>query len=133
MLQVLHVANEEFTEDTHKATAFQEAAAQAMKNFDTDNNEPVMGTPQRIKLPFKVEEEIVSWECQAFNNNDEDFLESVENKQQFFFVLSIDLQSVEKIRKSKKTGGLRLLGSPTRTPDDGSELGDDGAAMAMGH
>jgi hypothetical protein len=79
----------------------------------TDNldlEEPLIGEPVQIKLPFKVEEEIVKWELFAFNNSNK-FSEKSGN-QQYYFVLTVDLVAVEKVKKEKKAPTFRMLGSP---------------------
>jgi hypothetical protein len=90
--------------DTHKATAFKEAAEKLHAHHELFDDETIIGTPQRIKLPFKCEEVIVDWEVQAFENDREELTDGLGGTQ-FCFVLSIDLASVTKARKKKPKGG----------------------------
>jgi hypothetical protein len=106
-LQAAHYTDTGFNEDTHKATALREIVAKYTDNLDAE--EPLIGEPMQIKLPFKVEEEIVKWELLAFDNSHE-FSEEIGN-QQYYFVLTVDLVAVEKVKKEKKAPTFRMLGS----------------------
>jgi hypothetical protein len=63
----------------------------------------------QVKLPFKVDEEIEKWELLAFDNSDE-FSREIGN-QQYYFVLTVDLVGVEKVKKEKKAATFLMLGS----------------------
>ena len=65
----------EFTSNTHKATAFAEVVRGMMTELEwpDDLNDSV----QQTKLPFHCEEDIVSWEVQAFENEDDDLTTSL--------------------------------------------------------
>jgi hypothetical protein len=66
-----------------------EIVAKYTDNLDPE--EPLMGKPMQIKLPFTVEEEIVKWEVLAFDNSDE-FSEEIGN-QQYYFELTVAIHS----------------------------------------
>jgi hypothetical protein len=107
-----------FTEDTHKATAFKDAAIKLHEHHRSfDGEEEIMGTPQCIKLPFKCEENIVDWEVQAFEDDGDELVDSL-GAPQFYFVLSVDLVSIIKPREKKKKGGFRVIGSPPQRSND---------------
>jgi hypothetical protein len=106
-LQTAHYSDTGFNEDTHKATALREIVAKYTDNLD--HEEPLMGEPMQIKLPFKVEEEIVKWEVLAFDNSDEFSAEI--GIQQYYFLLTVDLVAVEKVKKEKTAPTFRMLGS----------------------
>jgi hypothetical protein len=38
------------------------------------SGDELIGDPQRVKLPFPVEDEIVNWELLAFTNPDEELM-----------------------------------------------------------
>jgi hypothetical protein len=110
---------EGFNKNTHKATAFQQAAKKIEEDFNTFETEEVLsGAPQRFKLPFKVEHDYYTgdggkgWEVQIFDNEDEDLHDELEGEVMSFFVLSVNLVSVEKPRKQKRKGTMRRIGSP---------------------
>jgi hypothetical protein len=106
-LQVAHHHDAGFNEDTHKATALREIVAKYTDSLDAE--EPLMGEPMQVKLPFKVEEEIEKWELLAFDNSEE-FSTEV-GIEQYYFVLTVDLIGVEKVKKEKKAPGFRMLGT----------------------
>jgi len=100
--------------------------------------EPILGNPMQIKLPFKCHAEVANWELLAFDNLDREFNQLMGRVQQHFLILSIDLLGIEKTRKNRPTGGM--LGSPDRqvgydervTPDDdGGGNGGDGDNMVV--
>ena len=105
-----------------------------------DNEEPILSEPQEVLLPFQVEEEIVSWSADGFDNEDADFAASVNGDPDLYtktFILSVNLVG-KKIRKQKTTGGIRMFGSPTRNRGgdnnnnnnnggNNNVVGDDGA------
>ena len=101
----------EFTSNTHKATAFAEVVRGMMTELEWPDD--LNGSVQRTKLPFRCEEDIVSWEVQAFENEDDDLTTSL--GQQYFFVLSVELVSAEKLKTTKAAGGFVMFKSPTRT------------------
>ena len=103
--------NARFTSNTHKATAFGEV----VRRMNDSLNWPdvLNGAVQRTALPFPCEEDIVSWEVQAFENDDDDLTSNL--GQQYFFVLSVELVSAEKMKTSKAAGGFVLFGSPKNT------------------
>jgi hypothetical protein len=103
-----------FTQDTHKATAFKEAAMKLHNHHQSFDEDDIIGNPQRIKLPFQCEEHIVEWEVQAFENDSQALTDGLGGSQ-FYFVLSVDLVSVVKARKKKEKGGFRVISSPGRS------------------
>jgi len=115
-LMAAHGDDNKFTDDTHKATAFEDLVDSVDKQFglDKDGAEKLdlFGKPMVVKLPFPCEEDLVSWEMQAFENDDEEFTNNCAGIQ-YFFVLSVVLQSQEK-KKEKKKGGFRVFASPTK-------------------
>ena len=112
-----------FNSNTHKATAFKAICEKiAVHHGEGTTEEPILGKPQRVPLPFKCEDEIVDWEIQGFP--EEWGLSDAIEHQQFHFVISIDLVSVMKARSRKKKGGLRIFASPT-TPKDRNEEEDE--------
>ena len=112
-----------FTANTHKVTAFADVVAKVEKTagIDDDNRDidaiEFLAAPMKLKLPFLCEEEIVEWEMQAFQNNDEDFIDGC-GGYQYYFILTVTLQSVVK-KKEKKVGGFRVIASPTRDANMG--------------
>lgn len=123
-LLIANANDNKFSENTNKATAFQETAAKVTASLG--EGEPLLGAPQKIKLDFKVEDEIANWEMQAFENDDEDFANDCGGVPQMFFVLTVDLIGVEKIKKEKKKGGFRLFGSPNKQEGGVAAGGGDG-------
>jgi len=100
-----------FNANTNKSTALEEVGAKVTNGLQ--ENDLLFANPMTVKLPFKCEEDIVEWEIQAFHNEDEVWtLEA--GSQQYFFVLSVGLRHVEKIRKNTKKGGFRIIGSPSK-------------------
>ena len=67
-----------------------------------------MSNPMQAKLPFKCKEDITEWEILAFDNEDR-FNDEV-GSLQYYFVLSVNLIDVEKVKKTKKEGGFCNLG-----------------------
>ena len=112
--------DDSFNEDTHKATALQEVVGR--HTADLDIEEPMMGAPMQVKLPFKCEEDIKEWEIIAYDNDDKFNKEVGAN--QYFFVLAVNLVGVEKVKKVKKTGAFRNLGTKT-PPTSGTKMEED--------
>ena len=104
-----------FGENTHRATAMGEVCDDIEKQYEDRKVDTtlIIGAPQRVKLPFACEEDIVHWECQLFENEDEDYQEDI-GTATYFNVLSIDLVGIAK-KKTKKKGGTRVIGSPSAT------------------
>ena len=122
----LELADATVRHDTHKMTAFR-GMRQSIpaKHGDGSEEEPLIGEPQKVQLPFAVEHEIRKWEVQTFENDDEDFHQCMQEVPQHFFVLTATMLSVEK-RCKKKEGNFRIFGSPR--PDcmeEDDESGDE--------
>jgi hypothetical protein len=92
----------DFNENTNKATAFIEVSGKIVS--DLTDGEDLVVDPQCVKL-FAVEDEIAEWELQAFENPDEELGDAL-GAQQYFFVLSVDLIGVAKIKKAKTSGSF---------------------------
>ena len=100
-----------FTSNTHTETAFAEVIRRMNNELNWPDN--LIGSVQRTKLPFRCEEEILSWEVQAFENNDVDLTKSL--RQQYFCVLSVELISSEKVKSTKASGGFVVFKYPVPT------------------
>ena len=100
-----------FTSNTHKATAF----AEVIRRINNELNYPdnLNGPVQRTKLPFRCEEEILSWEVQAFENDDVALTKSL--GQQYFCVISVELISSEKVKSTRASGEFVVFKSPVPT------------------
>ena len=121
------LADQAIRHNTHKMTAFRDVRqAIIAKHGDGSDEEPLLGEPQKVQLPFIVEREIRKWEMQTFANDNEDFLQHMQEIQQFYFVLTVTMLSVEK-RYKKKDGNFRLFGSPRPRDmeEDDDESGDE--------
>jgi hypothetical protein len=112
-LQLAKFHDHSFNDDTHQATALQQVISKHVGDMDLDV-EPLMGDPMKIPLPFKCVDEVKEWEVVAFDN-DHEFSTEVGN-QQYYFVLSINLVGVEKVKSTKKAAGFRNLGTPPGPP-----------------
>ena len=110
-----------FTGNTHKVTSFQDIVEKVEKSvgIDDDNRDSegmeFLAAPMKLKTPFPVEEEILDWEMQAFQNGDDTFIDNC-GGYQYYFILTVTLQSVVK-KKEKKAGGFRVIASPSRDRD----------------
>ena len=114
-LMAAFAAETGFGENTHRATAMGEVCDEVKKDYDDAKSDEtiIIGLPQRVKLPFPCEEEIVHWECQLFSNEDQE-CEDDTGVSTYFNVLSIDLVGAAK-KKKKKKGGTRAIGSPVQS------------------
>ena len=65
----------EFMRNTHKTTTFAEVVRGMMTELEWPDD--LNGSVQRTNLPFRCEEDIVSWEIQAFENEDDDLTTSL--------------------------------------------------------
>lgn len=120
-------AEKNVTKNTHKATAFSKLAAEVEKKHgDGSSEEPIIGNPQRVKLPFACEEEIVDWEVQVFDNDDPDFIDELGSEELYWFVLSIDLVSTTKAHNPKKKGTLRKFTSPSKKSANDENMAEEG-------
>jgi hypothetical protein len=123
-LQIAYEDDESFNENTNKATAFKEIAAAITNNLADE--EPLFGEPQKVKVPFPCKDEVVNWELQIFENDDKSFMDDIMGgTNQYFFVLTVELQSALRVKNSKKKGALHLLGSPNRKFVEPEEEEDD--------
>ena len=97
----LQIANEDdtgFNTRTHKATAFQEVVSKL--NDALDNEEPLLADPMKVSLLYPCEDEF-EWEVLGFENEDLERNDDMEQQQQHFFILSVDLISTTGNRRRK--------------------------------
>ena len=123
-LQQAHHDDDKFNINTHKATAQSALCDKVEKHYENDLTDDIMGTPQLIKLPIAVEDEIANWECQLFSSEEHDFAEALQTDV-YYSVLSVDLKGKEK-KKKKVKGKVRIVGSP---PAARGAANGDGLAM----
>jgi hypothetical protein len=98
-----------FDANTSLATAHQDIVQRVRKVHNSDKD--ILGdTPQRVKLPFKCEEDVIHWEAMLFNG-DED-VSAASGDQQYFSVLKIDLLSSENPMQRRARGAMLVIGSP---------------------
>ena len=71
----------------------------------------MLGEPQVVALPFKCLEDIVEWEIEGFEMEDDDFVNDT-GLNQLNLVLLIQLVSSEMLLTQKKRGGMHILSSP---------------------
>ena len=126
-MQAAHEADDKFNINTHKATAQSTLCDKIQKNFENDLSDDIMGTPQLVKLPIPVEDEVAKWECQLFASDEHAFAEELQTDI-YYSVLSVDLKGKEK-KKKKVKGKVRIIGSPARATDTTATGGAGDAAM----
>ena len=116
------VGSDRFNDSTHKATAFEQACAPITDPLAA--SQPIVSEPQEVTLPFAVEDEIESWEVQAFDNDDQEFADEMAPDDwdvdvdgpailQKYFILTVNMVG-KKVRKQHVEGAIRKFGSPTR-------------------
>jgi hypothetical protein len=96
-----------FNQNTSQAQAFKDCCEEIDQHFgfvDTIYGD----NPQVIPLPFKVEERILNWEVQGYQNNLGNLTDDL-GGQQYHFTLSIDLMKLKTKRRTE--GGFRIVGS----------------------
>jgi hypothetical protein len=83
-LMAAHLDKANFKNDTHKATAFDELVTKIRKKHGSDEyddadgeEELIFGAPMKVKMSFPSEEEIVNWELQAIDMEEEDLVSEI--------------------------------------------------------
>lgn len=139
-----NAGNKRFNKNSHKATAFSQLCKQIVKDLgkqthppgdgddsDEEANVEVCDGEQCIELPFEVEDELYrghkglgkGYEVVALENEDDVLFAELEEPTDLF-VLSVDLVSVEKTKKTAK-GSMRKLKSPSKYDDSSEEDEED--------
>ena len=98
-----------FNNNTSECVAFSDVAQKI--NDELDYSVDIKGDPQVVALPFKVEQDIVTWEVQAFINDDDEVNELLQSEQ-YFYILKVIMVSVDKPRTPRNQGGMRVFGTP---------------------
>ena len=123
-LQVANTNSRSFNTNTNKATALREVVAKICDEQD-DNQDGFIGPPQVIKLTDKVDEEILYWEIHAFENDCAKMATKFAGNQQYFFILTIDLLVVERVKKVNRRGAMKVFASPIRRPRSGDSSSEE--------
>ena len=133
-----------FNRNTNKATAFEKQCKEIVKKHgkeienptddDSDDVEVCVGK-QCVKLPFDVEEDLWrgplgdqdGFEVQVFENDDNTLTDELGQTTEYF-ILSVDMVSVEKEKPKKARGTIRKITSPRigKAPDEMEEEGREG-------
>jgi len=118
-LMATNAGVKKFNKNTHKVTAFQDAVQAILEHYNYEHE--IVGPKQFIPLSFQVEEDIVSWECQVFENIDHDFVEYLEHKQ-YFNVTTVELVSIVKCHAKQTPGNFCIVGSPYKDVSSDEEV-----------
>ena len=120
----IRVANQSrvFNRTSNKTTAYREVIGVVTADRKTAS-EPFIGNPQQIQLPFPCENQIHSWDMLIFTNSDRNFIDELGggNAIGHFFILTVELIGIERVKKEFLDGRSRVLGDPDQDigePDD---------------
>ena len=94
--------SKEFNQNTHKATAFEEASRKMRKQLNVRKGGDISGLDLVISLPFSCEETIVKWGLLSFENIDSEKVAKNRPDVQMFDVLSLTLMSDKKIESEEE-------------------------------
>lgn len=110
----------DFMVDTHRNTGYKKVLDKINLDYDDGNDGllPLVGDPQRIRLPFLCEMDTIEYEViYGFNTTTTDdgngnqvpIHNQLNMNRQFFATLSVELISVVK-RNQRRRGGARVVG-----------------------
>jgi len=116
-----------FGKNTHRAIAMGEVCEDIEKQHEDVKADTtiIIGEPQRVKLPFPCEEEIVHCECQLNENDDQECTDDI-SVTTHFNVLSLDLVGAA---KKKKKGSTQAIGLPVQSPAPAMHTGAGAAKV----
>jgi hypothetical protein len=106
---------ERFNTNTYQAQAWKDVCDE----IDTAYNfaKPIIADPMKVKLPFHVEEHIISWEVQAYANKNAWITDTL-GSPLFHFTLNVKLMKLKSKRRT--VGGFRIVDTGDNN-DDGTE------------
>jgi hypothetical protein len=106
-----------FNQNTYKAQAWKDIVSQIDDDFNFAKI--IIAEPMSVRLPFRVEERIVSWEVQAYANKNEWITDNL-GSPQFHFTLNVKLMKLKSKRRT--VGGFRIVDAGDDGADDESML-----------
>ena len=99
--------NEKFNQNTHRATAFEEATLPAVKRIG--DSEDLIGSETEIRLPFPCDPNEFDWVVLSYKNGDNEFAAECDGNYQVQCILSVTLKCKEKNRITpKRVGKFRI-------------------------
>ena len=104
-LEMANMQTKSFNQNTHKATAFEEALRKMRKELNVRKGGDISGPDLVISLPFSCEETIVKWGLLSFENLDPEVVAKHRPDVQMFDVLSLTLMSDEKVESEEEHEG----------------------------
>ena len=97
-----------FDSNTNQYTAHQAVVQDIRKEYAAKPE--IVGAPQKVKLPFQCELDIVGQELTLFNGDNE-ISAGLGGIQQYYSVLKVDLLAVERTTQKKSRPAMRVVGS----------------------
>ena len=120
-LEMANQQSKSFNQNTHKATALEEALRKMRKELNVRKGGDISGPDLVISLPFSCEETIVKWGLLSFENLDSEVVIKNRPDVQMFDVLSLTLVSDEKLESEEEEeneGELSMFKTPRRSKKD---------------
>ena len=96
-----------FDQNTSQFTAHSHVVQDIRKVYSAKPE--IIGKPQKIKLPFQCELDILHQELQLFNGDE--LVSAGAGSQQYFSLLKVDLLAIERTTAKKARAGMRVVGS----------------------
>ena len=114
-LKLANILNVGFNENSHKATAFEEALRDMRKELKVKKGGEISGEDIIIPLPFRCDQHIVRWGLLSFENKDKEVVDKHNPDVQMNDILSLQLLSEERIESDEEEKGeVLVFKSPVR-------------------
>ena len=114
-LKMANMRNVGFNENSHKATAFEQALRDMRRELKVKKGGEVSGEDMIIPLPFRCDQHIVRWGLLSFENKDREVMDKHNPDVQMNDILSLTLLSEEKMESDEKEESeVLVFRSPVR-------------------
>ena len=114
-LKMANMLNVGFNENSHKATAFEQALRDMRRELKVKKGGEVSGEDMIIPLPFRCDQHIVRWGLLLFENKDREVMDKHNPDVQMNDILSLTLLSEEKMESDEEEEGeVLVFRSPVR-------------------
>ena len=122
-LKMANMRNVGFNENSHKATAFEQALRDMRRELKVKKGGEVSGEDMIIPLPFRCDQHIVRWGLLSFENKDREVMDKHNPDVQMNDILSLTLLSEEKMESDEEEEGEVLFLS--------HQLGEEGQKYSV--
>ena len=107
-------SNSMFGKDTSEAIAFKQCVDAILEDCTGEDGQvgKILGSPQKIRLPFKCDPDKVTFVAELHPNGNHEMMQFLGGNEQFNAVLKVRIESIVKPKRKPTRKARTVIGSP---------------------